>query len=153
TRRLEVRLPFRRCHSSGAPRGYERVQVSAASLDERFSPDVQEVVAERLANPATLSNKAGSHRASDVEFRLPAAGNSLRTFVSFHRWTSGGLGSHSAGRHSDFSRGISVGRPFLHLCPTRVASPNMDQRNPFSAMFAGIGNWSLAQQCASSARS
>src|SRR5262245_65358274 len=107
---------------------------------------MQEVVAERLADPATFPNKAGSHRAFDVEFCLSAAGNALRAFISFHRWTSGWLGSHSAGRHSDFSRGISVGRAVLHLCPTRIASQNMDQRNSFSAMFACIRNWSLAQQ-------
>src|SRR6266436_119784 len=114
---------------------------------------MQEVIAERLAKPATLSNKAGSHRAFDVEFRIPAAGNSLRPFISFDWRTSGWLGSHSACRHSDFSPGIGVGRAFLHLCPTRVASPNMDQRDPFSAMFACTRNRSLAQQRAGSARS
>src|SRR4029077_11772761 len=153
TRGLEFHLSLRCRHSGGAAGGYEWIQVSAASLDEGFSPDVQEVVAECLAEPATLSNKSGSHRAFDVEFRLPAAGNAVRPFISFHWWTSGWLGSHSAGRHSDFSRGIGVGWAFLHLCPTRVASPNMDQRDPFSAMFACTRNRSLAQQRAGSARS
>ena len=91
--------------------------------------------------------------AFDVEFRLPAAGNSLRPFISFHRWTSGWLGSHSARRYSDFSGSIGFGRPFLHLRATRVASGNVDQRTSFSAMFACIRNRSLAQQRASSARS
>src|ERR1700746_1990864 len=105
---------------------------------------MQEVIAERLAKPATVSNKVGSYRAFDVEFRILAAGNALRAFISFDRWTCGWLDSHSARRHSDFSRGLGVGRAFLHLCPTRVASPNMDQRDPFSAMFACTGSWSLA---------
>src|SRR5215470_4701637 len=85
TRGLEVHLSFRRCHAGRASSGHERVQVPAASLDQGVSPDMQEVVAERLANPAAFPNKAGSHRAFDVEFRLPAAGNALRAFISFHR--------------------------------------------------------------------
>src|SRR6476646_11214007 len=113
---------------------------------------MQEAVAERLAEPFALSNKAGSHRAFDVEFCIPAAGTSLRPFISFHWRTSGCLGSHTAGRHSDFSRGVGVGRAFLHLCPTRVTSPNMDQRDPFFAMFARTRSRSLAQQRAGSAR-
>ena len=91
--------------------------------------------------------------ALDVEFRIPAAGNALRPFISGHWWTSGWLASHTAGRHSDVSRSIGLGRAFLHLCSTRVASPNMDQRTSFSSMFACIRNWSLAQQRASCARS
>jgi hypothetical protein len=66
--------------------------------------------------------KLGSHRAFDVEFRLPAAGNALRPFISCYWWTSRLAGSHTAGRHSDLSRSIGVGRAFLHLCPTRVTS-------------------------------
>ena len=46
----------------------------------------------------------------------------------------------------------SVG--LFYICAQRELHPrNMDQRTPFSAMFACIRNWSLAQQRASSARS
>ena len=91
--------------------------------------------------------------AFDVEFRLPAAGNSLRPFISFQRWTSGWLGSHSARRYPDLPGSIGFCRPFLHLRAARAASGDVDQRTSFSAMFACIRNRSLAQQRASSARS
>src|SRR5439155_25232792 len=114
TRGLEVHLSFRRRHSGGVAGRHEWVQVPAASLDEGFNPDMQAVVAEHLAKPVTLSNYARSHRAFDVEFRIPAAGNSLHPFISFHRWTSGWLGSHSGRRHSDLPGSIGFCWPFLH---------------------------------------
>src|SRR6187399_1530372 len=114
---------------------------------------MQKVVAERLAQPLAVSNKVGGHRPLDVQFRLPAAGNALRAFISCDWWTAGWLASHAAGRYSDVSRSIGLGRAFLHLCPAGIASPNLDQRTSFSSVFACIRNWSLAQQRPSCARS
>ena len=84
-----------------------------------------------LAQPSALSDQAGSHWPFDVEFRLPAAGLALRPFASCHRRTSGRLGSHISDGHSDVSRSIGLGRGFLHLCATRIASPNLDERDFF----------------------
>jgi cellulose synthase/poly-beta-1,6-N-acetylglucosamine synthase-like glycosyltransferase len=49
--RLEIHLSFRCRHTGGAACRHERLQISAASLDQGFRPDMQEVVAERLAEP------------------------------------------------------------------------------------------------------
>src|SRR6266404_1205919 len=143
--RLEIHLSFRCGHSCGAAGGHERFQVSAASLDQGFGPNVQEIVAHDLAQPTSVSHQARGHGAFDVQLRLPAPCVSVCSFASLHRWPRGWLAAHIAYRYSDLSCSIGFGRRFLYLRPAGAAPADMDEGDSFSAMSAGFGNWSFAQ--------
>jgi len=94
---------------------HERLQIPAASLDERFDSNVQEVVTDNLAQPSAVSDQARSDRAFNVEFRLPAACLSVRPLASLDRSARGWLAPHGARRYSDFSCSIGLGRGVLYL--------------------------------------
>src|SRR5437870_13334759 len=143
--RLEIHLPFRRGHSCGVVRGHERFLVSAASLDQGFAPNVQEIVAHDLAQPASVSHQARGHGAFVVLLRLPAPCVSVCPFASLHRWPRVWLAAHSAYRYSDLSCSIGLGGGFLYLRPAGAASADLDEGDSFSAMPARFGNWSLAE--------
>src|SRR5207244_11463228 len=95
--------------------------------------------------PYSLFDKAPSHRAFNVGFRFPAAFLSMRPLASLDRSARGGLAPHVAGRYSDLSCSIGLGRGVLYLRSTRAASTDMDAGDPFSAMSACLGNWSVTE--------
>ena len=81
---VEVCFSHRCGHAGRVARRHERLQVPAASLDQRLDPDLQEIAAQNLAQPVAAADQDRGHGPSDVEFRLLAPGLPVCASASVH---------------------------------------------------------------------
>ena len=98
-------------HAGGAAGGHERLQVAAASLDQRLDPDLQETASHDLAQQPAADDQDRGDRASHLEFRLPAAGLFLRAAPSLR----------AAGRRAGWVRTLLLDVPIFLTASVSVA--------------------------------
>ena len=126
-RGLEVHLPAERGHAGGTAGGHERLQVAAASLDERLDPDLQETAAHHLAQQAALAAQTGGHGAFNLQLRIPPACLFMCAAPSLHGRAADGLAADVPRRRPDLPHRVAFGRRLLYLRAARAASPHLDE--------------------------
>ena len=150
---LALRLSRRSRHASGVAGGYERFQIPTASLDKRLYPDVQEIAAYDMAEPASVSDQIGGHWSFDVQLRLPAACLFMPPFASLRRRAPRRVAADPVHRCPDLLRRVGLGRGVLCLRTARTASAHMVESSFVFAVLTRPRHWAFTQQRARGAGS
>src|SRR5205085_11027412 len=132
-RRLEIYFPPGRNHARRIAGGHERLQVATASLDQRLDSDLQEIVADGLAQSTAAYHQDRGNRAPHLELRLSSPRLFVRASPSLDRRTAGHLAAHPSSPRADFHDRVRLSRGLLYLRAARTSSAHLDEGNPSAA--------------------